>query len=514
VYAHVARHRIATVPLDIHLVRGRLLGRQQQQRFRPHAARCSSRGAASTRPTAPATQARGPRGMVLLDLALISAYSVQIAGDVPVPSSRKLRLAQWQAPITIMHFGVYLGASSKAAVDANTRKEPSVSSLKTDDIRANLSVWPLPQLATPYTSAVRVHRCVSSAIAVDTAHSRSGILRRGAQRYQKILQRCNEFHSFATGTLLRHVILNVSSDSEWLGSNTSYGYTLDVSVTGPARVECATPFGCLYALESLAQALHPSGCIAPVKISDHSQYPWRSIMLDVSSRFAPVPYILGQIRAMAMVKLNILHLHLSEGTYRLPTTVLPALNDGVRHYTTADVATIVDYAKDRGVRVVPEVDLPGHAMGFAPARNTSQRGDGLRFCNTSTLVQLFADPGNATQRTLTALLTEVSRLFPDEVFHLGGDETIAAPGYTGQCTLESFRSLLVEVQRVLRRLGKVPMGWNDLITRTHSALPTTIIDAWTGSDDNFTVDNATALGHQVVNSDSSAFYLMYHQCFP
>ena len=172
-------------------------------------------------------------------------------------------------------------------------------------------------------------------------------------------------------------------------------------------------------------------------------------------------------------------------------------------------------------------------MGFAPAQNTTPTGSGLRFCNESTQVQLFDDPAGKTKAALTELLTEVAAMFPDPVLHLGGDETIGAPGYSGACTEASFRSLLEALQRHLQGLGKQPMGWNDLITRTDSAAPSTIIDAWTGkrtallscalrrsdtdartddrtgTDDNFTVHNSTVLGHPTVNSDNSAFYLMY-----
>ena len=120
-------------------------------------------------------------------------------------------------------------------------------------------------------------------------------------------------------------------------------------------------------------------------------------------------------------------------------------------------------------------------MGFAPAQNTTPTGSGLRFCNESTQVQLFDDPAGKTKAALTELLTEVAGMFPDPVLHLGGDETIGAPGYSGECTEASFRSLLEALQRHLQGLGKRPMGWNDLITRTDSAAPSTIIDAWTGS---------------------------------
>jgi hypothetical protein len=127
----------------------------------------------------------------------------------------------------------------------------------------------------------------------------------------------------------------------------------------------------------------------------------------------------------------------------------------------------------------------------------------------STLVQLWDDPAGHTLSALTALLTEASSLFPDSIFHLGGDESISAAGYTGPCEVGTFRRLLIKLQQVLGKLGKTPMGWNDLITRTASAQPGTIIDAWTGSDDNFTTANATQLGHKVVDSDNGVFYLMY-----
>jgi N-acetyl-beta-hexosaminidase len=82
---------------------------------------------------------------------------------------------------------------------------------------------------------------------------------------------------------------------------------------------------------------------------------------------------LQNLRLLTELSPQVLHLHLSEGAYRLPTDALPALNRGVRHWSREDVRSIVAYATDRGVRVVPEVDLPGHAMGFAAVRQAPGR---------------------------------------------------------------------------------------------------------------------------------------------
>ena len=153
------------------------------------------------------------------------------------------------------------------------------------------------------------------------------------------------------------------------------------------------------------------------------------------------------------------------------------------------------------------VQLPGHAMGFAAARNTTPTGAGLRFCNSSAEVQLFDDPGGHTFAALSALLSEAASMFPDPVFHIGGDETVVSTA-TGPCTLHGFGKLLRKLQRVLTGLGKVPMGWNDLLTRTSSALPGTIIDAWSPPSYHFDAWNATSLGFQTVDSSAADFYLM------
>ena len=213
---------------------------------------------------------------------------------------------------------------------------------KTDD----LAVWPLPRLVRRAQSGVR---CASPRLTLE-AKASPPILSRALERYQPLLRR----NATADGDLTS-LVLTAATSEETLGQATSYAYSLAVPSDGAATLKCPTVFGCLAGLETLAQALHPTGCVPVMTVEDEPQYTWRGIMLDVSSRFAPVQSVLDQIDAMAMVHLNVLHLHLTEGAYRLPTAVLPQLNAGVRHYSRADIAAIVAFARDRGVRVVPEV---------------------------------------------------------------------------------------------------------------------------------------------------------------
>jgi hypothetical protein len=222
-----------------------------------------------------------------------------------------------------------------------------------------------------------------------TVHPWPPVASRGAARYQALLRPAHPSSGASSSAehkrLLERVYLAVRTSEASLGPATSYNYSLLIPTAGGAKIECDTAFGCLYGLETLAQALfHGGGCIeSGVRVTDAPAYEWRGLMLDVSSRFAPVASVLRQIDAMAAAKMSVLHLHLSEGAYRLPSAAMPQLNSGVRHWSKADVANIVQYAHDRGVRCVPEIDVPGHAMGFAPGRNATADGPGLRFCNES-----------------------------------------------------------------------------------------------------------------------------------
>ena len=111
----------------------------------------------------------------------------------------------------------------------------------------------------------------------------------------------------------------------------------------------------------------------PIQISDRPAYPWRGLMLDTANHFIPVASILRQVDALAMNKMNVLHWHIVD-SYSFPfvSEAVPELSqkgswapDAV--YTPADVAKVLSYASARGVRVVPELDAPGHGYAFGLA---------------------------------------------------------------------------------------------------------------------------------------------------
>jgi hexosaminidase len=149
-----------------------------------------------------------------------------------------------------------------------------------------------------------------------------------------------------------------------LGEDESY--RLDISPAG-ARLNATTVTGALRGLETFAQLIDGSE-IPAIHIEDRPRFPWRGLMLDVSRHWMPVPVIERNLDAMAAVKFNLFHWHLSDDQgFRVESRRFPKLqqfgSDG-NFYTQAEIREVVAYARDRGIRVVPEFDIPGHTSSW------------------------------------------------------------------------------------------------------------------------------------------------------
>ena len=155
-----------------------------------------------------------------------------------------------------------------------------------------------------------------------------------------------------------------------LGEDESY--QLEVASEG-ALLKAATVDGALRGLETFAQLVVPgaSGFEAPaVHIDDRPRFPWRGLMLDVSRHWMPVEVVERNLDAMAAVKLNVFHWHLSDDQgFRVESKLYPRLQQfgsGGHYYTQTEIRAVVAYARERGIRVVPEFDVPGHTVSWFP----------------------------------------------------------------------------------------------------------------------------------------------------
>jgi hexosaminidase len=275
-------------------------------------------------------------------------------------------------------------------------------------------------------------------------------------------------------------------------------YELDISpekaVLGASTVE-----GALHGLETFAQLIEPGAEgfeVASVHIEDHPRFPWRGLMIDCSRHWMPIEVIERNLDAMAAVKLNVLHWHLSDDQgFRVESKRFPRLqelgSDG-HFYTQDQVRHIIAYARDRGIRVVPEFDIPGHTTSWfvgypelasAPGPYTIERSWGI--------FQPTMDPSREEiYKFLDKFLGEMTALFPDHYFHVGGDEvdptqwkqSVSIQAFARERHLNTPDDLqayfIHRVQEILKKYGKTMIGWDEVLNPDLES--DTVIQSWRG----------------------------------
>ncbi|MFC8957266.1 beta-N-acetylhexosaminidase [Streptomyces sp. NPDC057101] len=328
------------------------------------------------------------------------------------------------------------------------------------------------------------------------------------------------------------VVLAVDPALTGLGEE---GYGLTVGAEG-VLLRAARPQGLLAGVQTLRQllpveALH--GAPVPgvawsvpcVQITDVPRFPWRGSMLDVARRFRPVSYLRRYVDLLALHKLNVLHLHLTDDQgWRMPVAALPRLTEvgGLPHggaYTRAELTGLVAYAAERGVTVVPEIEMPGHVraalaaypeLGNHPGR-TYDVWDRWGVCDTILGVH---DGALDFCRTV---LDEVMDVFPSPYVHIGGEECPTTEWHTSPAALRRVADeglpgpdalhgwFMERVGRHLRDAGRVPLSW----TENGADLPAYFtVMPWRDADHGRI---AVRRGHRVVMAPHRTTYLDYPQ---
>ncbi len=280
------------------------------------------------------------------------------------------------------------------------------------------------------------------------------------------------------------------------------------------RIAAGGPTGALRAFATLRQlvGLSPGGIsITAQTIDDAPRFAWRGLMLDPARHFLSTATIRRQIDAMERLKFNTLHLHLSDDQgFRVESRLYPRLNADGPYYRQDEIRALVAYAAERGIRIVPEFDVPGHSRAMIAAYPEVGSVSQSLFLGQPDVSLNPAAP--ATYRFLERLFGEMAPLFPDRHFHLGGDEVsqkawadsadvrqlMAREGLTDMRAVEGY--FLRKVAAIVRRLGKIVIGWEEV--RTAGLPPDTIVQAWQTSN---AMADAVAAGHPVIVS--AGYYL-------
>jgi hexosaminidase len=275
-------------------------------------------------------------------------------------------------------------------------------------------------------------------------------------------------------------------------------YRLDTN-SARVKLEASTPVGILRGIETFLQLveLDAVGFYVPaVTIEDEPRFPWRGLLIDVCRHWMPVEVIMRNLDGMAAVKLNVLHWHLSEDQgFRVECRSFPKLHqmgsDGF-YYTQDQIREILEYAQDRGIRVVPEFDMPGHTTSWlvgypelasAPGPYQIERKWGV--------IDSCMDPSKEElYEFLDTFLEEMTALFPDPYFHIGGDE-VSGKHWDQSPSIKAFKrkhkmkdnhDLQVyfnkRIQAILQKHGKKMIGWDEIF---HPDLPKdVVVQSWRG----------------------------------
>ena len=282
-----------------------------------------------------------------------------------------------------------------------------------------------------------------------------------------------------------------------LGEDESYELTVTSS---GANLTAANPLGVLHGLQTFLQLVQitPTGFSVPVvTIKDQPRFPWRGLLIDVSRHFIPIDVLKRNLDAMAAVKMNVMHWHLSDDQgFRVESKKFPKLtgmgSDGM-FYTQDEIRQFISYAHDRGIRVMPEFDIPGHSRSWFLGYPELSSGTGpytLEGGGPGYIDPIMDPTRESTYKFLEKFIAEMAKLFPDAYFHIGGDEVngkqwdanpkiqafIHAHNMKNNQDLQAYFNQ--RLQKIVAKNHKTMIGWDEIL---HPDLPKTItVQSWRG----------------------------------
>ncbi|KAI5078585.1 hypothetical protein GOP47_0006256 [Adiantum capillus-veneris] len=339
---------------------------------------------------------------------------------------------------------------------------------------------------------------------------------------------------------LSYLTVSVADLHTDLQQGVKEGYTLMIPDGGGsnAYLKADTVWGALHGFETFSQLVQWDKVAEKivlergVTLSDAPLYGYRGIMLDVARNFYPIPDLMRTVRAMAHNKLNVLHLHLTDSqSFPLEIASEPELASkgtfGPQFiYYASDIQRLVSYARYYGVRIVPEIDNPGHSGSWAGAYP-----DLVTCYNKFWLPDMAVEPApgqlnplkNETYRVFKNVINDVASAFPDQLFHGGKDEPIAgcwesSPDIAeylkqGNNTLSTLLEKFVRLTHpYITSNNKTAIYWEDILLSddihvSSSLLPpeTTILETW--NEGPLNTKRLTAAGYRTIVASANFYYL-------
>lgn len=309
--------------------------------------------------------------------------------------------------------------------------------------------------------------------------------------------------------------------------DTDESYTLDINDNGGIQLAAKTVYGALRGLESLSQLVlydfdSHSSFIAgtPIHVEDAPRYAHRGMLLDTSRHYQPISFLQKVVDSLSYAKYNVLHWHVVDTqSFPFESSTYPKLWNGAyskqERYTQADIRSLVEYGRMRGVKVMIEFDMPGHAASWCVGYP--------EVCPSASCAQPLNPASNATFPLITSLLGECTGMtsgqgmFPYNLLHLGGDEVSytcweassdiraweAANNLSG--SEDTYKYFVDQVATIARTQGRLPIQWVEVFEHFGAALSyDTIVHVW---KEKSTLDGVLQAGYRALLSNQDDWYL-------
>ncbi|KAI3976181.1 hypothetical protein MKX01_022103 [Papaver californicum] len=390
-----------------------------------------------------------------------------------------------------------------------------------------VNIWPMPK-SVKYGGAT-LH--LSEDFGLETSGTNFtdhlGILKDGFSRLRDLVEVAHAVDASKNNAgLLKGLHVVISSPDDTLQYGIDESYSLYIPSNGDsvyAHLQAQTVYGALHGLQTFSQLCQfnfETRIIevhhAPWSISDEPRFSFRGLLIDTSRHYLPLPTIKKVIDAMAYTKLNVLHWHIVDTqSFPLEIPSYPKLwngaYSGAERYTMADAAEIVDYARRRGINILAEIDVPGHALSW---------GVGYpQLWPSSTCKQPLDVSNEFTFKVIDGILSDFSKVFNFKFVHLGGDEVdgicwVITPhikNWLNKHQLnesEAYQYFVLRAQKIALSHGYEIVNWEETFNNFGRKLsPNTVVHNWLDRVGGGVVQKVVAAGLRCIVSNQDNWYL-------
>ncbi|XP_068646930.1 beta-hexosaminidase 3 [Aristolochia californica] len=387
-----------------------------------------------------------------------------------------------------------------------------------------INLWPMPKSVNHGSTSLYFSKDFGLSIKGSGYKDDNGILKDGFSRFLDVVDMAHVVDGNVTGrAMLAGLNVTVFSSNDKLQYGIDESYKLSIPTNANpiyAQLEAQTVYGALHGLQTFSQLCNFNFItrvievhLAPWIIVDKPRFPYRGLLIDTARHYLPLPNIKNVIDAMAYSKLNVLHWHIVDTqSFPLEIPSYPKLWNGAyslsERYTIADAAEIVRYAERRGINVLAELDVPGHAQSW---------GFGYPSLWPSTVCQQPLDVSNEfTFQVISGILSDFSKVFKFKFVHLGGDEVNTSCWRTTPHIREwlkkqrmnesqAYQYFILRTQKIAESHGYEAINWEETFNDFGNKLsPQTVVHNWLGGG---VAQKVVAAGLKCIVSNQDKWYL-------